>query len=74
MAQCKQLQKTLEAQAVSLTEKVALVEGQREAILRAETALQAARAEIDQGKRVEGAYEDLVQFTWLYRGSSFVCV
>ena len=74
-AQCEQLEKTLEAQAVSLTEKVALAEGQREAILCAETALQAARAEIDQGRKcVEGTYEDLVQFTWLCRGSSFVCV
>ena len=60
-AQCEQLEKTLEAQAVSLTEKVALTEGQGEAILRVETALQAARAEIDQGrKRVEGTYGDLV--------------
>ena len=44
-----------------LTEKVALTEGHGEAILRAETALQAVQAEIDQGrKRVEGTYEDLV--------------
>ena len=51
---------------ISLTQANTLAEGQDEAILHAETALQAARAEIDQGrKRVEGTYGDLIQFTWL---------
>ena len=56
-AQCDQLEETLEVHAISLTRKNALIEGQGEALLRTETALQAAWAEIDQGrKRIEGKY------------------
>ena len=56
-AQCQQQQELLEAETISLTQANALAEGQGAAILRAETAPKAARAEIDQGrKRVEGTY------------------
>jgi hypothetical protein len=51
----QQQEELLEAQTISLTQANALVEGQGAAILHAETALRAARAEIDQGwKHVEG--------------------
>ena len=48
-AQCEQLQKTLEAQAVSLTEKEALIERQGNAILTAEITLTVANAELEEG-------------------------
>ena len=56
-AQCEQLQKTLEAQAVSLTEKEALIERQESAILTVEIALTAASAEIEEGEKcIVGEY------------------
>ena len=54
-ARAAQLEETLEAQAISLTQKEALIEGQGNALLSAEAALKAARAEIDKGtKRIAG--------------------
>ena len=54
-ARCEQLEETLEAQVVSLTQKEALIEGQGNALLNAEAALKAAWAEIDEGrKRIAG--------------------
>jgi hypothetical protein len=50
-AQCAKLEKTREAQAVSLTEKSALIERQGNAILTAETTLTAANAEIEEGRK-----------------------
>jgi len=62
-AQHQQQEELLEARTISLTQANTLAEVQDEAILRTETALQAARAEIDQGrKRVEGTYGDLIPF------------
>ena len=58
-AQCQQQQELLEVETISLTQANALAEGQGEAILCADSALQAARAEIDQGRRcVAGKYRD----------------
>ena len=46
---------TLEAQAISLTRKDALIEGQGNALLSTEAALKAPQPEIDQGrKRIMG--------------------
>jgi len=54
-ARCEQLEETLEAQAVFLTQKEAVIDGQGNAVLSAEAALKAAWAEIDQGrKRIAG--------------------
>jgi len=54
-AWCEQLEETLEAQAISITQKDILIDGQGNALLSAEAALKAAWAEIDQGrKRVTG--------------------
>jgi hypothetical protein len=65
-AQHQQQEELLEVQTISLTQVNALAEGWGEAILCAETALQAARAEVDQGRKcVEGTYGDLIRFTWL---------
>ena len=50
-ARAAQLEETLEAQAVSLTQKEALIEGQGNAHLTAETTLTAARAEIEEGRK-----------------------
>ena len=56
-AQCEQLQKTLEAQAVSLTEKEALIERQGSAILTTKITLTAAKAEIEEGRKcIAGKY------------------
>jgi len=50
-ARAAQWEETLEAQAISLTRKDALIEGQGNALLSTEAALKAARAEIDQGRK-----------------------
>ena len=56
-AQRQQQEELLEVQTISLMQANGLAEEQGAAILRAETALKATRAEIDQGrKRVEGTY------------------
>ena len=56
-AQRQEQEELLEARTISLTQANALAEGQGEAILRAESALQATLAEIDQGRRcVTGKY------------------
>ena len=58
-ARCEQLEETLEAQAVSLTQKEALIEGQGCALLSAEATLVAAKAKIDRGrKHVMGKCQD----------------
>ena len=51
VARCEQLEETLEAQALSLTQKEALIEGQGNALLSAEASLKAARAELDEGRK-----------------------
>ena len=56
-AQRQEQEELLEARTISLTQANALAEVQGEAILRAESALQATLAEIDQGRRcVAGKY------------------
>ena len=57
MAQCARLEETRKAQAVSLTEKEALIEKQGNAILTAEITLTAANAEIEEGRKsIAGKY------------------
>ena len=54
-----QLEEAREAQAVSLTEKEALIEGQRNALLTAEMTLIATNAEIEEGRKcIAGKYQD----------------
>jgi hypothetical protein len=50
-AQCALLEETRNAQAVSLTEKEALIERQENAILTAKTTLTATKAEIEEGRK-----------------------
>jgi len=50
-ARVAQLEEAHEAQAVSLMEKEALIEGQGAALLTAKAAITAARAEIDEGRK-----------------------
>ena len=57
MARVAQLEEVHEPQAVSLTEKETLIEGQRNALLTAETTLTAANAEIEEGRKsIAGKY------------------
>ena len=57
VAQCEQLQKTLEAQAVSLTDKEALIERQGNTILTAEITLTTTNEEIEEGRKsITGKY------------------
>ena len=56
-AQCEQLQETLEAQAVSLTEKETLIEMQGNVILTAEITLTTTNEEIEEGRKsITGKY------------------
>ena len=58
-ARVAQLEEAREAQATSLTEKEALIEGQRNALLTAEMTLTAANAEIEEGRKcIAGKYQD----------------
>ena len=50
-AQCARLDEAQDAQAVSLTEKEALIERQESAILTAEITLTAANTEIEEGRK-----------------------
>jgi hypothetical protein len=57
VAQCARLEEALDAQAVSLTEKEALIERQESAILTAGIILTAAKAEIEEGRKcIVGKY------------------
>jgi len=56
-AQCARLEEARDAQAVSLTDKEALIERQESAILTAEITLTAAKAEIEEGRKcIAGKY------------------
>ena len=50
-AQCARLEETRDAQAISLTEKEALIKRQGNALLTAETTLTTAKAEIEEGRK-----------------------
>ena len=55
--QCARLEEARDAQAVSLTEKEALIEMQGNALLTAETALTAPKADIEEGRKcIAGKY------------------
>jgi hypothetical protein len=54
-ARCQQQEETLEAMTITLKQRDALIEGQGAALHSAETALKAAQAELDEGrKRTKG--------------------
>ena len=56
-AQCAKLEETHKVQAISLTEKEALIERQESAILTAEITLTAANAELEEGRKcIAGKY------------------
>ena len=63
-AQCARLEEARDAQAVSLTDKEALIERQESAILTAEITLTAAKAEIEEGRKCI-AVSTMVKFSVL---------